>query len=77
MVDSRAVGGGASSTNSSRKGSTPKFVSALAKNTGDSVAGEHCRVVERMSRLVEQRDVVHEPLVRLVAEQLVQCRIVE
>ena len=70
VVDSRAVGGGASSTNSRRNGSTPKFVSALPKNTGDSAPASTASSAERMPRLVEQRDVVHEPLVRLGAEQV-------
>ena len=36
FVDSCGDGAGARSRNSSRNGSTPKFVSALPKNTGES-----------------------------------------
>ena len=36
LVDSRGAGSGASSRNSRKNGSTPKFVRALPKNTGDS-----------------------------------------
>ncbi len=63
--------------NFSRNGSTPKFVSAEPKNTGESLPWWTALEIKLVAGAVEQLHVIAQRVVQVLAEQTLERRIVD
>ena len=75
--DSRDVGAGRQLEEFAQERLDAKVRQRAPEEHRRQVAREHGALVERMPRLVEQRDVLHQPVVRLVAEEVPERRVAQ